>query len=163
MRTKAKFAVSIAPALMLAGQLLAGGFWLQLGNPEASAEARKANAVVTIKATGCHNPENAEVTATAIGMVNGPPPVHPVEAHPAFPTRNVRARPGSGREMGKWVIETGRRGMTPKLAPTTLAIAGPEGVDRVQGQVGFAGPIQRRRMSRQCWREGRTALPMAHG
>ena len=48
-----------------------GGFWLVLGNPEASAEARKVNAVVTIKATGCHDPAMARVTATAIGMVDG--------------------------------------------------------------------------------------------
>ena len=58
-------------ALAAAGQLMAGGFWLQLGNPEASAEARKANAVVTIKAVGCHDPASAKVTATAVGMVNG--------------------------------------------------------------------------------------------
>ena len=64
-------ATPVAAVLALAGQLFAGGFWLQLGNPEASAEARKVNAVVTIKATGCHDPALAKVTATAIGMVDG--------------------------------------------------------------------------------------------
>src|SRR5436190_23603901 len=55
----------------LAGQLLAGGFWLTLGNPEANAEAKKANAVLVIQAAGCHDPASAEVTATATGVVNG--------------------------------------------------------------------------------------------
>ena len=41
-----------AAALAAAGQLMAGGFWLELGNPEASAEARKANAVVTDQSRG---------------------------------------------------------------------------------------------------------------
>src|SRR5579872_3318608 len=60
----------LAP-LALAGQLFAGGFFLQLGNPEASPEALKAGAVLTVKATGCHNPATAKLTATAVGVVNG--------------------------------------------------------------------------------------------
>src|SRR5690348_5969775 len=50
----------------LAGPLFAGGFFLQLGNPDANAEARKTNAVLVIKATGCHDPATAQVTATAV-------------------------------------------------------------------------------------------------
>ena len=57
--------------LACAGQLLAGGFFLQVGNPEANAEARKMGAAVTIKAAGCHDPSTATVTATAIGLVKG--------------------------------------------------------------------------------------------
>ena len=68
MRNVIRFAM---PAVVLAGQLLAGGFYLQLGNPDASEEARKANAVLTVKATGCHDPATATLTATAVGTVNG--------------------------------------------------------------------------------------------
>ena len=51
--------------LALAGYLVAGGFWLQVCNPEASPEAQKANAVVTLKVAGCHDPATAKVTARA--------------------------------------------------------------------------------------------------
>ena len=51
--------------------MLAGGFWITLGNPEASAEARAMNAVVTLMPTGCGNPSAAKVTATAEGYVGG--------------------------------------------------------------------------------------------
>src|ERR1035438_5184956 len=62
-----------APAalLALAGSLYAGGFYLQLGNPEASPEARKLNAVVTVKSAGCVKPNESKISATAIGIVNG--------------------------------------------------------------------------------------------
>jgi len=45
----------------LAGQLFAGGFYLQAGKPEASPEARKLNAAVTIQAAGRHDPALASV------------------------------------------------------------------------------------------------------
>ena len=51
--------------------LQAGGFWLETGNPQASPEARAANAVLVIRAIGCHNPAEADVTGTAIGIVDG--------------------------------------------------------------------------------------------
>src|SRR5690242_18621685 len=47
--------------LALAGQLLAGGFFLQLGNPEANTEAKAANAAILVKAAGCHDPATAEI------------------------------------------------------------------------------------------------------
>src|SRR5467141_278979 len=62
---------SLTAGLALAGYLMAGGFWLQVGNPEASPEAQKANAVVTLKVAGCHDPTLATVTANAVGLVNG--------------------------------------------------------------------------------------------
>src|SRR5262245_2573742 len=61
----------IVATLALAGQLFAGGFYLQLGNPEASPEARKAGAVLTVKATGCGEPAKAQITGRAIGFVDG--------------------------------------------------------------------------------------------
>src|SRR4051812_14124235 len=55
----------------LAGQLFAGGFFLTLGNPEANPEAKKVNAVLVVRADGCHDAAKAQVTATATGVVNG--------------------------------------------------------------------------------------------
>ena len=42
--------IAMLALLALAGQLLAGGFFLQLGNPEAIPEARKLDAVLVVKA-----------------------------------------------------------------------------------------------------------------
>ena len=71
MRITLCHATAATAVLALAGQLSAGGFYLVLGNPDASAEARKVNAVLTIQATGCHAPATAALRATAIGIVNG--------------------------------------------------------------------------------------------
>src|SRR5437660_246043 len=58
-------------ALAVAAPLVAGGFYLQLGNPEANPKAQKMNAVLVIKATGCHDPASATITGKAIGVVSG--------------------------------------------------------------------------------------------
>ncbi len=60
-----------AAVLTVAALAQAGGFWLQLGNPDASSEARDLKAVITVKAVGCHEPDKAEVTGRAIAVVNG--------------------------------------------------------------------------------------------
>ena len=128
MRNVIRFAM---PAVMLAGQLLAGGFYLQLGNPEASEEARKANAVLTIKATGCHDPATATLDATAVGMVNGKRQSIPLQ---------VTKLSGSGEfaltqqwpKDGKWVIElVARNG---EQFTNTLVSAGPDGIDRLHAK-----------------------------
>src|SRR6266567_1382249 len=90
--------------LACAGQMFAGGFFLQLGNPEANPESAKLNAVVTIKAIGCHDPAAAKVTATAVGVVNGERRTIPLEVKPL-------AEPGTYAltqqwpAQGKWVIQ----------------------------------------------------------
>jgi hypothetical protein len=117
--------------LACAGQLLAGGFYLQLGNPEANAEARKMGAVVVIKATGCHDPASAKVTANAIGMVNGQRRTIPLE---------VKALSGVGEfalaqqwpKEGKWVIQV--VGRNDEQFTNTLISAGPEGLDRLHAK-----------------------------
>ena len=114
--------------LACAGQLLAGGFYLQLGNPEANAEARKLGAVVVIKATGCHDPATAKITATAIGVVNGQRRTIPLEVKPLSGTGEFALAQQWPRE-GKWVIQlVGRNG---EQFTNTLVNAGPGGVDRL--------------------------------
>ena len=121
----------VAAMLALAGQLFAGGFWLQLGNPEASAEARQVNAVVTIKAVGCHDPAAAKVTATAIGMVDGQRRSIALKLD-KLPEPGAYALSQQWPKEGKWVIEL--VGRNDEQFTNTLLTAGPQGVDRLHAK-----------------------------
>lgn len=66
-------------ALAAAASLYAGGFWLQMGNPEANPDAKSKNAVLVVQATGCHDPATAVVDGTAIRVVNGHKQTTPVK------------------------------------------------------------------------------------
>ncbi|HZT33036.1 MAG TPA: hypothetical protein VFA33_24320 [Bryobacteraceae bacterium] len=113
--------------LLFAVPAFAGGFFLQLGNPQANPEARKLHAVLTIQATGCHSPSLAKVTGMAIGIVNGerreiPLKFEGLSTPGAFAL--TRQWPGDG----KWVIQlVGNNG---GQVTSSLVLAGPEGVDR---------------------------------
>jgi hypothetical protein len=115
----------------LAGQLLAGGFFLQLGNPEANPEARKAKAVLVIKAAGCHDPATAEVAATATGMVGGKQQTIPLKVT-KLQEAGTFALTQQWPKQGKWVIEI--VGKNPAQFTNTLVTAGPEGIDRVHAR-----------------------------
>ena len=124
-------ATPVAAVLGLAGQLFAGGFYLQLGNPEANPEARKANAVLTIKATGCGEPAKAQITASAIGVIHGKRQEMPLTLTPLSEPGTYALAQQWPKE-GRWVIEV--RGFekingTPVFT-NTLITAGPDGVDR---------------------------------
>ena len=60
-----------AASLALSATLMAGGFHLIVGNPEASPQAKAAKAVFTVEAVGCADPAKAELTATATGFIDG--------------------------------------------------------------------------------------------
>ncbi len=115
----------------LAGQLWAGGFWLQVGNPDASTEARKANAVLTIKATGCHDPATAKVIATAIGVVDGKRQTIPLTVT-KLSEAGLFALSQQWPKDGKWVIQL--VGTNGEQFTNTLLIAGPDGVDRLHAK-----------------------------
>ena len=118
--------------LACAGQMFAGGFWLQVGNPEANAAAGKMGAVVTIKAVGCHDPATAKVTATAVGVVNGERRTIPLELKPLAEPGAYALSQQWPRE-GKWVIQlVGRNG---EQYTNTLIAAGPGGVDRLNARL----------------------------
>ena len=120
----------VAP-LALVGQLMAGGFYLQLGNPDASEEARKANAVLTVKATGCHDPASASLTATAVGMVNGKRQTIPLQVT-KLSEIGMFALSQQWPKDGKWVIElVARNG---EQFTNTLVSAGPGGIDRLHAK-----------------------------
>jgi hypothetical protein len=114
--------------LACAGQLLAGGFYLQLGNPEANPEARKLGAVLVVKATGCHDPAAAKVTATAIGVVNGERRTIPLEVKPLAGAGEFALAQQWPKE-GKWVIQL--VGRNEGMFANTLIKAGPDGLDRL--------------------------------
>jgi hypothetical protein len=120
-----------AAALCAAGYLVAGGFYLQLGNPEANPDAQKVNAVVVIKATGCHDPAMAQVTARAIGTVNGEGQTIPLTVT-KLPGDGVFALTQQWPAQGKWVIQLiGKNG---EQFTNTLLAAGPKGVDRLHAR-----------------------------
>ena len=125
--------------LACAGQLLAGGFFLQLGNPDANPEARKLGAVVVIKATGCHDPATAKITATAIGMVDGQRRTIALEVKPLAGAGEFALSQQWPKE-GKWVIQL--VGKNEQQFTNTLITASPEGLDRLHAKFdmkAFAG------------------------
>jgi hypothetical protein len=63
-----RFAVAV---LVVAAPLFAGGFWLEMGSPKASPEARAQNAALVVRATGCHDPATAQISGVAMRMVEG--------------------------------------------------------------------------------------------
>jgi len=117
---------------VLAAPLFAGGFFLQLGNPEANPEARKLHAVVVIKAAGCQDPATATVTASAVGVVNGERRTIPLKVEKLSETGTFALTQQWPRE-GKWVIEIVGKSAT--MFTNTLVSAGPEGVDRLHAKL----------------------------
>jgi hypothetical protein len=61
----------LALALGSAAVSSAGDFWISIQSPNTVKDAAARNAVVLVRADGCHNPSEAAITATAEGMVNG--------------------------------------------------------------------------------------------
>jgi D-arabinose 1-dehydrogenase-like Zn-dependent alcohol dehydrogenase len=131
---------TLVVVLTLAAQAFAGGFFLQLGNPEASAEARKLGAVLTIKATGCHDPATAKLTANAIGDVNGQRRTVPLEVK-SLSEPGAFALVGTWPKEGKWVIEL--VATNGEQYTNTLVSVGPNGLDRLHAKADmhkFAAP-----------------------
>ncbi len=128
MRKTIGFAVS---AVVLAGQLFAGGFFLQLGNPEANPEAQKLNAVLVVKASGCHDPAGANLTARAVGMVNGQRREIPLKVERLSEVGSFAIAQQWPKD-GKWVIELTAK--NPDQFTNTLVVAGPQGVERTKAK-----------------------------
>jgi hypothetical protein len=119
----------LAGATLLASavQVMAGGFYVTLGNPDANRQARDMGAVLTLKLAGCHEPEKADVSAVAIGSLNGQKKVIPLKltkladagfyaVMPQWPT--------DGRWVLQFVAKDGDR------IASTLVASGPSGVER---------------------------------
>ena len=65
--------VSLAGVLLLASAstATAGGFYLSVETPGSSAEPQLKDVVLIARVTGCHQPADAKLSATAEGLVNG--------------------------------------------------------------------------------------------
>ena len=122
---------TLVMVLALAAEMYAGGFFLQLGNPDASPEARKLSAMVTVQAAGCHDPATAKVTATAIGVVNGQRRSVPLEVK-GLSKPGMFAVVGQIPAEGKWVVELA--GTNGEQFTNTLVATGPGGLDRVHAK-----------------------------
>ena len=119
------------PAALLAGSLFGGGFYLQLGNPEASPEALKLNAVVTVKSAGCVEPSATKISATAIGTVNGERREIKLKLDP-LSAPGMFAIAQQWPKQGRWVIRL--EATNGSLFTSLLASTGPDGVDRYHGK-----------------------------
>ena len=117
-----------AVTLALTAQLSAGGFWLQLGNPEANREARGMKAVLTVKAFGCHEPEKARVTGTAEGIVDGKRRSIPLTLA-ALSEPGMFALTEQWPTGGKWVIQLVGDNNDGAIT-SALVSAGSGGIDR---------------------------------
>jgi hypothetical protein len=123
--------LKITLLLAAASQLFAGGFWLQLGNPQASAEARQHHAVLTIQAVGCHDPASARVTGDAIGLVDGQVQTIALKLIPLTAPGSY-ALAEQWPATGHWVIRlVARNG---DQFTNTLVTAGPQGLDRLHAK-----------------------------
>ena len=132
MRNVSRITAPVA-LLALAGTLFAGGFYLQLGNPEASPEARKLNAVVTVKSAGCVDPAKTKISATAIGSAHGVERSIPLKLE-ALSTPGMFALTRQWPKEGRWVIRL--EATNGSLYATSLVSAGPDGVDRDHDKAG---------------------------
>lgn len=131
----------LLPAFLLASAtaLWAGGLFVVLGNPEANPEARGEKAVLTLKLSGCHEPQNAVVTGVAIGVIGGREQSIPLQLK-ALATPGTYAVARQWPEQGKWVLEfiakhQGR-------VTSTLVVAGPGGIERQAAKMEMREPAQ---------------------
>ena len=105
-----------------------------LGNPEASSQAKAAGAVVTIKLAGCHEPEKANVTAVAIGKVDGKRQSVPL-------TLTKLSEPGmyavtrQWPDKGSWVLQF--MATDGERVASTLVAAGAGGIEREKAVMGM--------------------------
>ena len=95
-----RFRIPLILALALGSAILAvaGGFWVSIQNPSTITDAVAKNAVVLVRADGCHNPAQASITATAEGRVNGVRRSIPLKLAPV-------SQRGTYAVMPQWPIE----------------------------------------------------------
>jgi hypothetical protein len=70
MQARAKLSICVM-ALAAAVSLMAGGFVLQIGKPDANPEAQTKHAVLVVRGFACADQEKTTVTGIAEGLVNG--------------------------------------------------------------------------------------------
>lgn len=123
--TQWKLAAAVLVAVSVPA--MAGQLVLVLGNPEANEQAKAAGAVLTFKVAGCGEPAKAEVSAVAIGEVDGKRqsvPLNLTKLDEPGAYAVTRQWPANGN----WVLQfTAKDG--PRVA-STLVPAGITGIER---------------------------------
>ena len=126
-----RFTRSTLTAACVAGlfcsSLLAGGFFLTLGNPAASHDPKAQGAVLLVRPDGCMKPVNAKVAGTAIGIVGGERQTRSLSLI-ALDTPGTYAVLQQWPREGTWVLRF--VASTDSLSTTTLVPADAEGVHR---------------------------------
>lgn len=95
-----RFRIPLALAVALGSAIfaVAGGFWVSIQNPSTVTDAVARNAVVLVRADGCHNPAEAGITGTAEGRVNGVRRSIPLKLAPV-------SQPGTYAVIPQWPAE----------------------------------------------------------
>jgi len=137
MRKSITTVFAAATCLAFAVAAYAGGFFVVLGSPEASPEARAHNAYVTIKMAGCHEPEKATVSGLAIGMVAGRRQTVDLKLTPlAEPGMYAVARQWPAE--GRWVLEFIAHDH--ERVTSAVVLAGPQAIERQTAKYGMNPP-----------------------
>ncbi len=126
-------------SLSVRGRHPAGGLFVVLGNPDASPEARSHNAVLTLKLAGCHEPQKATLTGSAISVVDGKRQSIPLKLI-ALSEPGMYAVTRQWPAQGRWVLEfiaTDQGRLT-----STLVSAGPAGIDRQSAKLAMRQPAE---------------------
>ncbi|MGA7414511.1 MAG: hypothetical protein WBW33_28840 [Bryobacteraceae bacterium] len=127
-----------ALALASAAALWAGGLFVVPGNPEANAEARAHNAVLTLKLAGCHEPQKAMLTGRAIGVIDGRKQTIPLQID-VLSESGTYALTHQWPEKGRWVLEFVAKDQG--RITSTLVGAGPGGIERETAKMGMHEPV----------------------
>ena len=130
----------VVSALALASTiaLWAGGLFVVPGNPEANAEARAHKAVLTLKLAGCHEPQKALLTGTAIGVIDGRKQTIALEID-ALSEPGTYALTRQWPDKGRWVLEFVAKDQG--RITSTLVGAGPGGIERETAKMGMHEPV----------------------
>jgi hypothetical protein len=113
---------------------MAGGFYVELGNPSASKDAAAKNAFAVARLIGCHQPERGSVTATAEGMVNGQRKSVPVKVIP-LSTPGMFALAQNWPAEGKWVLHVAANHPEITGSTTTLVRVKGNSYDRASAKM----------------------------
>lgn len=139
MHKSVKSLSSTAILLVAAVQLMAGGLFVTLGNPDANPEARAHHAVLTLKLAGCHEPEKATITATAIRLADGQRQTIPLKLI-ALSEPGSYAVTRQWPEQERWVLQFVANDQN--RITSTLVAAGPDGIDRHNAKMAMQAPAE---------------------
>src|SRR5262245_22807361 len=125
-------------SLLAAISLTAGGFYLSLEKP-ANADARQAkDAVLLVRPYGCHQPENAAISATAEGFVKGRRETLELKLHPV--SKGVYAIKRQWPAEGVWLVAV--RGSYLGVHRSALLELAPDGTVKIEKAGGNGSQVK---------------------